>query len=102
MPWEGSAVMICPHCDGDLDAYVPMPWGDGQPAGNIVPFICSWCASLMFLQQSDVTLFTIPEIEEVTGINVAEVIGRNPLLSEKIDKSRLAILKLRNRRPVLR
>lgn len=90
--------MICPKCDGEIDALIASPWGTGSmpPDGlTIAPFICSACASLLLLDFEPGRLFLVPP----EGL---EVIKRNQVLWKTITDSQRRILALPNRRPVLR
>jgi hypothetical protein len=94
--------MICPKCDGELDAYIKAKWGDGIQKESIVPFICSLCASILFFDQRTGTLMSPEQIDLKTGLDSIGLLTENQTLWSAISANRKLILSAPNRRPVLR
>ena len=94
--------MICPHCDSELDGMITTKWGDGIQRGNVAPFICSWCASLMLIDKDTGTLITQEEFKTITDLDFTELFRLNKTLWSRIEENRKLILSAPNRRPVLR
>jgi hypothetical protein len=97
-----GAAVICPKCDGQLDAMAALPWGDGNQALPLAPFLCSLCASLLIVDLERNRLIDPEEILLATGRDPVSYMKQNKLLWEKIEEARRDILALPNRRKVLR
>jgi hypothetical protein len=94
--------IICPKCDGKIDAFADIKWGDGVQRLPVAPFICTWCASILVFDLKRNLLYTPELIREKTGIDPVAEMKKNPPLWDAIEKQRAIILRVPNRRQVLR
>lgn len=94
--------MMCPKCDGDLDAYLKVKWGDGVQKQKVAPFVCAWCASLMLIDLETKTLITDADFQITTGMSLRDCFRHNKPLWQAIEENQKLILSAPGRRPVLR
>ncbi len=87
----------CPKCDGEVDKTLAAPWGNLKEPYRfpVAPYICSLCGSLLVIELSTGKLHIPP----LKGIQAMQA---NPELWQTITEAQSAIVKLPDRRPVLR
>lgn len=96
--------MICPACDGDIDAHMASPWGTGpdpNQSQRITPWICAWCASLFVMDWQRKALLSPVVIKRLHNVDVLAAMKQNKILWRAISEAREKILATPNRRPVL-
>jgi hypothetical protein len=94
--------MICPKCDGKIDAVTARLWGDGEQKMPLAPYLCAWCASLMLINLVTRELFTPEAIKDKFNIDMVATMKTNAVLWAAIEEARAEILALPKRRTVLR
>ena len=93
-----SPGLICPRCDGPIDAAVVKKMQDDADFKPSVPFICSHCASIGLFTLSNLTIKVIPD-------EFLPILANHPdctVMWARVQQLREKILALPNRRPVLR
>ena len=89
--------LICPRCDGEVDALIKTTWGSGpkDPDEARAPYVCSLCGSVCIIDLSDMTLTPITE-------EMLKILKTNASLWEAIETARAFLATVPNRRKILR